>query len=286
MVEELELAEAAVRVDDAAPVCLFENPHRLVSLWEMQKFYAATLTTITWDLNSLWTQIGKPDAISKITETLGALRVEVDRLNWGDLSAQIDRFLRRLPGLDLNNFEVVASLFVELIGNVQHHLTRDLFLCIQKPKIDYLSRPRDIYGADVFASFPSAAYDLTEAAQCFGLDRWTATVFHLMRSLEIALAVMGSVFGVSLAHTNWAPAIEEIEKKVRDMHKDPIWRALPDYKEQQEFYAQAASHFEMLKGGWRNYTAHARGKYDEREAADIMTGVRAFMQKLATKLHE
>ena len=70
------------------------------------------------------------------------------------------------------------------------------------------------------------------------------------------------------------------------MHKDPAWRALPDYREHQELYAQAASHFGVLKDAWRNYTAHARGKYDEREAADIMTGVRAFMQKLATKVRE
>jgi hypothetical protein len=89
-----------------------------------------------------------------------------------------------------------------------------------------------------------------------------------------------------LAHTNWAPAIEQIESKIRDMHKDPTWKALPDCKEQQEFYSQAASHFVMLKDAWRNYTAHARGKYDDDEAEGIFRNVRGFMQKLATRLHE
>ncbi len=82
-----------------------------------------------------------------------------------------------------------------------------------------------------------------------------------MRVLGIGLGPLGKIFNVSLAHTNWAPAIEEIESKIRDMYKDPVWKALPDCKEQQEFYAQAASHFGVLKDAWRNYTAHARGKY-------------------------
>jgi hypothetical protein len=94
---------------------------------------------------------------------------------------------------------------------------------------------------------------------------------------------LGAVFGISLAHTNWAPAIEQIESKFRDMHKDPVWKALPDYKEQQEFYSQAASHFVVLKDAWRNYTAHARGKYDDDEAESIFRNVRAFMGKLTAR---
>lgn len=107
-----------------------------------------------------------------------------------------------------------------------------------------------------------------------------------MRVLEIGLSALGNVFGVSLAHTSWGPAIDQIESKIHEMHKDPTWKARPDCKEQQEFYAQAASHFGVLKDAWRNHTAHARGKYDEGEAESILRNVCGFMQKLATRLHE
>jgi hypothetical protein len=107
-----------------------------------------------------------------------------------------------------------------------------------------------------------------------------------MRILEIGLTALGAVFSVSLAHTNWEPAIREIESKIREMHKDPQWKALPDCKEQQEFYAQAASNFGILKDAWRNYTMHIRAKYTETEAEQIYNSVRAFMQKLAERLHE
>ena len=145
---------------------------------------------------------------------------------------------------------------------------------------------QDLFGVAVTAAFPSATFEIKEAGNCYALSRNTACVFHLMRVLELGLIALGKVFAVSLAHTNWAPAIEQIESKIRDMHKDPIWKAKPDCKEQQEFYSQSASHFGVLKDAWRNYTAHARGKYDEQEALDILENVRGFMQKLATHFSE
>ena len=107
-----------------------------------------------------------------------------------------------------------------------------------------------------------------------------------MRVLEIGLGVLGGKFDVSLAHTNWAPAIEEIESKIRNMHTDPQWKGLPDLKDQKECYDQAASQFGILKDAWRNYTMHSRGKYTEEEAEHMFDNVRDFMQKLSEKLSE
>lgn len=143
-----------------------------------------------------------------------------------------------------------------------------------------------IFGEEVSTSFPSATFDISNSGICIATMMSTAAVFHLMRALEIGLAALGEVFGVSLAHTNWAPAIEQIESKIRGMQKDQAWKALPDCKEQQEFYAQAASHFAMFKDAWRNYTMHVRAKYTEDEAEMIFLSVKAFMQKLATRVSE
>ena len=142
------------------------------------------------------------------------------------------------------------------------------------------------FGLEVGTSFPSSTFDVNSAATCLATTHATAAVFHLMRVLEIALRVLGEQFGVSLEHTNWAPAIEQIEKKIRDIPKDAVWRSKPDYKEQQEFYAQAASHFAILKDAWRNYTMHVRGKYTQEEAELIFENVKAFMQKLSERLDE
>jgi hypothetical protein len=138
-----------------------------------------------------------------------------------------------------------------------------------------------VFGEPVAEAFPSAMYDIHEAAMCLGLARSSASVFHLMRTLEVGLAALGDKFGVSLEHTNWAPAIDQIESKIREMHKDPIWKVQPDCKTLQEKYAQAASLFGVFKDAWRNHTMHRRGKYTEGEAEMIFNNVKSFMAKLA-----
>lgn len=171
---------------------------------------------------------------------------------------------------------------------VEKELRDRAFFFIPPERMKYWPKQSEpfAFGKDVASNFPSATFDANSAAFGVATTLGTAAVFHLMRVLEIGLSVLGKQFGVSLAHTNWAPAIEQIESKIRDMHKDPTWKAMPDCKEQQEFYAQAASHFAILKDAWRNYTMHARGKYTEDEAEQMFLSVKAFMQKLAERLKE
>jgi len=163
-----------------------------------------------------------------------------------------------------------------------------LFLYVPAERAKFWPKMKEPYafGPAVAGSFPSSTFEANSAAICLATMQSNASVFHLMRILEIGLTALGNQFGVSLAHTNWAPAIEQIESKIREMHKDPVWKILPDCKEQQEFYAQAASHFGILKDAWRNHTMHVRGKYSQDEAELIFENVKAFMQKLAEKLDE
>jgi hypothetical protein len=170
----------------------------------------------------------------------------------------------------------------------EKELKRKAFFYIPPERIKFWPKMNEPYafGKKVADSFPSSTSDGNNAGLCLAASFSIAAVFHLMRVLEIGLSVLGSEFGISLAHTNWAPAIEQIESKIRDMHKDPKWKALPDCKEQQEFYAQAASHFGILKDAWRNHAMHVRGKYTQNEAELIFENVKAFMRKLSEKLDE
>ena len=186
------------------------------------------------------------------------------------------------------NFQWLSEQIAAIESLAHKELREKVFLYIPPERAKFFPtvKHKHAFGDEVGQAFPSATYDISESAMCLALARGTACVFHLMRTLEIGLTAIGATFGVSLAHTNWAPAIEQIESKIRDMHKDPTWKALPDVKEQQEFYSQAASHFGVFKDAWRNYTAHARGKYTEEEAELIFVNTKWFMQKLSKRLHE
>jgi hypothetical protein len=49
------------------------------------------------------------------------------------------------------------------------------------------------------------------------------------------------------------------------------------------FYGSAASHFFFVKEAWRNHVAHTRVSYNEREAGDVLSHVKAFMATVAQK---
>jgi hypothetical protein len=58
-------------------------------------------------------------------------------------------------------------------------------------------------------------------------------------------------------------AAPSLSQDFSSIEKDPNRPA--NWKDDREFYSQCASHFRVVKDAWRNYTAHAPGKYDEQE---------------------
>ena len=160
-----------------------------------------------------------------------------------------------------------------LVDELQDHLV----LAIAWNKKDFYGQEQ-LFGEAVAQRFPDATFDIKEAGNCYAVGRYTACVFHLMRTLEIGLGVFGTEFGLTLGHTNWYPFIEQIESRIRDLGKAAKTSA---EKTKHEFYAQTTSSFMFLKDAWRNYTAQARGKYTEEEAETILRNVKAFMLKLA-----
>lgn len=58
----------------------------------------------------------------------------------------------------------------------------------------YFENPK-LFGEQVFAAFPSATDDITEAGTCLAFERATACVMHLMRACEVALRALASSVG-------------------------------------------------------------------------------------------
>lgn len=196
--------------------------------------------------------------------------------------------VKELESGSRRNYEWLISQCKGIENLAHKELKKRLFLHIPSERSKFWPTQNEPhpFGAVVASSFPSANYDIYNGAICLACGQTTASVFHLMRTLEVGLGVLGGKFGVSLTHTNWAPALDQIESKIKGMRADPVWKQLPDCKEQQEFYAQAASHFGILKDAWRNHAMHVRGKYTQDEAEQIFSSVKAFMQRLSVKLSE
>jgi hypothetical protein len=279
----------------ATPVCLsrwLENPYRLVSLWDML-FDAGRFGTCFLTF-SPFTGFATPSLENNLFSTLSSEN-QKQIIAWVESAISYCRDqpfpmsvipLERLLLLakeDDFNLAGVAKLLQDAMERLRDEAGTLKLLRLQSERIRYYEIQQP-FGLEVADRFPSATFDAQEACRCYALYRPTACVFHLMRVLEIGLWVFADRFGIPSDHTNWHAIIEGIEKAVRNMAQAP--NRPSDWKDQQEFFSQAASYFMMMKDAWRNYTAHARGKYTDEEAETLINNVRGFMQKLATRLHE
>jgi hypothetical protein len=202
------------------------------------------------------------------------------------LSLAIDHAKRFLWRLERKmTYSDIFHGITELKDRIFDEMKGELFLYVPHSEAEFYE-PIDAFGPEVSSAFPSIWNDVREAHTCYALDRPTAAVFHLMRVLEIALVSLGKVFEFTFSHTNWGPAIDQIECKVRGMSADPNWKSLPDWKDQQEFYSQVVNYLAVTKDAWRNYTAHARGNFDQKQAKVMLLNVKLFMQKLAERISE
>lgn len=193
---------------------------------------------------------------------------------------------QRLPRPEMDRLSLTERQLDELIGGLDYLLrtfrdeidARPLFV-MNPTNARLYEQPAPLFGEEVDDAFPSSAEDIAEAGKCLAVARWTAAVMHLMRALEPALAALAAHVGVT-GEVNWNKALNEIESKLKSVSKREHGPA------EEQWAAEAASHFRAIKNAWRNHAMHGRASYDEARATEIFEAVRALMRHLAGSLSE
>lgn len=143
----------------------------------------------------------------------------------------------------------------------------------------YFENPK-LFGDQVFAAFPSATDDITEAGTCLALERSTACVMHLMRVAEAGLKALASAVNVTRKN-DWGAYINEIDKELT-LRMKAAGKHTPD----ESFYAEASAQFGHVKTAWRNSTMHIEKTYTQPRAEEILLAVKSFMSHLTAKISE
>ncbi len=134
----------------------------------------------------------------------------------------------------------------------------------------------DHFGPTVASVFTDAQFDIEEAARCLALDRSTASVFHVMRVLEIALQRFGTKIGLASVDKNWQTLLNNVRGQVNRLpqNTDP----------EKEYHAQASeilAHLQAVKDAWRNATMHPRSSYTPEQAREVWTHAKPLAIKIA-----
>jgi hypothetical protein len=172
-------------------------------------------------------------------------------------------------------------------GRIKDELELRLVLCLDADKSDLYAPKAPLFGPDVATKYQSAAYEIDEAAKCLALGRYTATVFHLMRAMEVALKAVAKCLNipdpVKSADRNWGKILEKVGDEIDNRNKgNPAWADPKD----RAFFEDARASLDVIRVAWRNATMHVENKYTEDEADHIYRAVRTFMRKLASRMDE
>ena len=256
------------------------------NLWDMLRFYADKFYSLMSLMDGVATTIAKhplkdipkeikvelANRVVKLGEIAKAVGLGLSVKTIGEM----EEILRRGDELSGGQF---AKLVEELSKRVRQELEDTFVFSLPKSGGEYYEPPEPLFGQEVHDNFASSRDDISEAGKCFALARYTATVMHLMRALEIPLTAMAAEFSVTLKRDNWGEAIGLIEKAILAL--DPKTDA-----DKKDFFSAAAVQFRYFKDAWRNHSMHARGKYVEEEADIIFRAVKSFMRQLAKRIKE
>jgi len=164
------------------------------------------------------------------------------------------------------------------MGELEGHL----MFVVTPARAGLLQSPEERFGEEVAIAFPSAAHDIREAGKCFALERYTACVFHCMRTMEAGLAKLTKALSLDLS-SNWNNALNQIEKEIRSRNAGAHSSG---WKQDETFFSESAAHFRVVKDAWRNHTMHGHEIFDERRARAIYDNIAALMRHLAKRLSE
>jgi hypothetical protein len=221
-----------------------------------------------------------PRTMKKLEDSCGDLGARVTQLVVSDVIAAIKS--KKKP--------LTHGKFSELLDEVDSTLRRELSLVnlfvLEPASHRYFEPQCPLFGVDFELRYPSAAYDLEEAAKCLALSRATASVFHLMRIMEIGIRAIARCLKmpepIKPAEKNWAIILRNIKSEIDARNAQNGWQNALD----REFFEGSHALLEAVRVAWRNTTMHVENKYNSDEAEQILLAVRGFMRQLASRCDE
>lgn len=280
--------------ENAPPVCpcppWIGNPYRPVTLLDMLRVYATNFMRVAAYLDRCAKKAAsllgfnerKVDAedMAEFKNALETIWADVESLNLSAMTETIQHYRERIDAGNMTYGEL-SSAAPEIFRIYQGLVRKEVFLHVNAERTKYLDDP-ELFGPDLATALPASYSEIMDGAACYAKEQDTACVMHLMRGLEVALTVLADKFAVKSDREQWHNIIERIQKAVNSL--GPSNGA--DWKEQQEFYSTACSHFMHFKNAWRNHAMHSRTRYSGPEAFRVLDHAGEFIRILSQRLHE
>jgi hypothetical protein len=111
----------------------------------------------------------------------------------------------------------VGDLSEEIASSLKRELSMVDFYMIDKINRSYFNPLQSVFGKEFANKFPTqAVFEVDEAGKCLALNRPTAAVFHLIRTMEVGILATSRCLQIAdpikPAERNWGRILEKIKR--------------------------------------------------------------------------
>lgn len=223
-------------------------------------------------------------AIAAILPQLPLIRDECTSLGMASSVAQINRFLASYASSPAS---MSAQLLMELSTRIHDDLEGRAFLALDFTEQELYKNPRKEW-ARVIDRFPRAVDDIEEAGKCLSLERYAASIFHLMRLTEAAVIELGKVVDPS----DYKPQFSSVLKKIDTLVQKTKWQDWPESaRPHKPLFVDVLPRLYAVKDSWRDKVSHfsehivpTEAIANREQARDIYNCTLSLMRLLADRL--
>jgi hypothetical protein len=168
----------------------------------------------------------------------------------------------------------ISQAIVHLLSRIKDELALQQFLRVSD--VELYEHP-ELFGPAVAKRFGGAAADIKSAGTCLAVGQPTASVFHLMRAMEVTVRQLSKGLKVTVTpQTTWRQMTNLMDDKIKKMPEKT-----ERLKRKKNDWEAARANLHAVGSVWRNNTMHPAASYTLSQARDVLSAVRVFMTALA-----
>jgi len=266
----------------------------VVSLFEMQQFFA---DIVIYELGALFFGEAKlgfekdeshlvPGVGEWLYAKLNILQTLFDSYGMNSSAAQCRRVIEKInsKGSDILCGEMREGL-KQLRERSEDELKAQFFLHLDLKEAVQFQNPEAEWQKAINV-FPKIRHNVQECAKCFALQRYGASVFHVLQVAEFGVIKLADVFGVSGDKPGWG-SLQRLQTLRSTPYSQRTGTAQLHSKLLDEFVDLAI----VMKDRWRHKLDHVDNQiqwfdtdFSPEVAQEIILATRGFMRKLASDL--
>lgn len=217
---------------------------------------------------------------ARTTEDVAEIETLLKELGLG-AHKEAGRLLSTLRYKDTHDMNAIGVHFGALNDRVHDDFSERCLLMLNPGRGALYEPNSPLWGPDIRARFPKACFDIDESGKCLAVGRYTASVFHLMRAVEIALKAIGKSLGIKPPprNDNWGIWLGAIKDAITKRGQDRAWV-------DKDYYQDIYQRLDSVKDASRNPTMHVETIYPEEEAEILFRITELLFRKIASRMDQ